>query len=103
VIKKEKLVDYSSVKLIGSNKLQLITYEITVKNNKNEPINLILKDQYPISTNKDIEVELLQSSKGSINEEIGVITWQMTIDPGKSEKRRISYNAKYPKGKMLNL
>ena len=80
-----------------------MTYEITVKNNKNEPIHLILKDQYPISTNKEIEVELLESSNGKINEEIGVITWQLSIEPGKNEKRRISYSVKYPKGKQVNL
>jgi TonB-dependent SusC/RagA subfamily outer membrane receptor len=103
VIKREKLTDYSSVKFMGSNKLQTITYDITVKNNKKEAINLILKDQYPISTNKDIEVQLLESSNGKINEEIGVITWMLNLDPGQSKKYRISYSAKYPKGKQVNL
>lgn len=103
VIKREKLVDFSSVKFLGSNKLQTITYEITVKNNKSEPINIILKDQYPISTNKEIEVNLLQGKDGSVNEEIGVITWQMQVPSGKSEKRRISYSVKYPKDKIVNI
>lgn len=103
VIKKEKLTDYSSIKFLGSNKLQTHTYEITVKNNKKEPISLLLKDQYPISTDKEIQVELLESSNGSINEEIGVVTWKLNIEPGQSSKVRISYSAKYPKGKTINL
>ncbi len=103
VIKKEKMVDYSSVKFLGSNKLQTMTYEITVKNNKSEPINIILKDQFPISTNKEIDVTLLEGKDGSVNNEIGVITWQMQVPSGKSEKRRISYSVKYPKDKIVNI
>ena len=35
VVKREKLVDFSSVKLFGGYKKQVFTYEIMVKNNKN--------------------------------------------------------------------
>lgn len=103
IIKREKLMDFSSVKLLGTNKLQTITYELTVKNNKKDPVMLILKDQYPISTNKDIEVELLQSSEAVNNTDIGVLTWKLNLAPGESKKVRISYSAKYPKGKLINL
>lgn len=102
-VKREKVTDFSSVKFLGTNKLQTITYDITVKNNKKDAVNLILKDQYPISTNKDIEVELLESSAAVNNTEIGVLTWQTELAPGESKKFRISYSAKYPKGKVLNL
>ncbi|MBC7536209.1 MAG: mucoidy inhibitor MuiA family protein [Ferruginibacter sp.] len=103
IIKREKLTDYSSSKLIGTNKVQTITYELTVKNNKKDPISLLLKDQYPISTNKEIEVALLESSDAADNAEIGVLTWKLQLAPGESKKVRISYSAKYPKGKVLNL
>ncbi len=103
VVKREKMVDFSSVKFMGSNKLQTITYELTVKNNKKDAIQFILKDQYPISTNKEIEVELLESSAAEINKEIGVLTWKLQLAPGESKKVRISYSVKYPKGKVLNL
>jgi uncharacterized protein (TIGR02231 family) len=103
VVKREKVADFSSIKLVGSNKLQVITYELTVKNNKKDAINFILKDQYPISTNKDIEVELRESSDAMVNTEIGVLTWKLQLAPGESKKVRISYSVKYPKGKVLNL
>jgi TonB-dependent SusC/RagA subfamily outer membrane receptor len=103
VVKREKMTDFSSVKFIGSNKLQVITYELTVKNNKKDAINFILKDQYPISTNKDIEVELRESSDAMVNTEIGVLTWKLQLAPGESKKVRISYSVKYPKGRVLNL
>lgn len=103
VVKREKLVDFSSVKFMGSNKLQTLTYELTVRNNKKEPVNFILKDQYPISTNKEIEVELLEQGGAMINKEIGVLTWKLQLAAGESRKVRFSYSVKYPKGKQLNL
>jgi TonB-dependent SusC/RagA subfamily outer membrane receptor len=103
VIKREKLMDYSSVKFLGSNKLQKITYQLTVKNNKKDTVKLLLKDQYPISTNKEVEVELLESGEALNNTEIGVLTWKLELAPGESKKVRISYSVKYPKGKALNL
>ncbi len=103
VVKREKLADFSSIKFWGNNTQQIITYELTVKNNKKDAINIILKDQYPISTNKEIEVGLKESDGAAVNEEIGVLTWQLNLAPGESKKVRISYSIKYPKGKVLNL
>lgn len=103
IVKREKMVDFSSVKFLGSNKLQTMTYELTVKNNKKDAVNFILKDQYPISTNKEIEVELLDDGGAMISKEIGVLTWKLQLAPGESKKVRFSYSVKYPKGKTLNL
>jgi TonB-dependent SusC/RagA subfamily outer membrane receptor len=102
VVKKEKINDFSSVKFLGSNKKQIFTFEITVKNNKNEKMQMLLKDQYPISSNKDIEVELLDSSKAEVNNETGVLTWRLELAPGENKKVRVSYSIKYPKDKTVN-
>ncbi len=103
VVKREKLMDFSSIKFLGSNKKQTFTYEITVKNNKKEAVNILLKDQYPLSQNKEIEVELLQSDGASVNTETGVLNWKLQLAPNESKKVRISYSVKYPKDKTLNL
>ncbi len=103
VVKKEKLVDYSSVKFFGNNKQQKITYELTVKNNKKDTVRMLLKDQYPLSTNKEIEVELLDAGGASINTDIGVLTWKLQLAPGENKKLRFAYSVKYPKDKSLNL
>ncbi len=103
VIKKEKLKDFSSVKFLGSNKKQVFTYEITVKNNKKETVQMLLKDQYPLSANKDIEVELLESSSAADNKELGVLTWKLQLAPGEIKKVRVGYSVKFPKDKYVNL
>lgn len=103
VVKREKLTDFSSVKFLGSNKKQTFTYEITVRNNKKEKIQIELKDQYPLSTTKDIEVELLQHDGAVVEEETGILTWKLELGAGEVKKYRVSYSVKYPKDKAINL
>ncbi|MGZ3938013.1 MAG: mucoidy inhibitor MuiA family protein, partial [Flavisolibacter sp.] len=103
VIKKDKVVDFSSVKFLGSNKVQRFTYELTVKNNKKDTVRMTLKDQYPLSTNKEIEIELLDDGGAAVSPEIGLLNWQLQLNPGEVKKVRFSYSVKYPKDKMVAL
>ncbi|HOZ77832.1 MAG TPA: DUF4139 domain-containing protein [Ferruginibacter sp.] len=103
VVKKEKLTDFSSVKFLGTNKKQTFTYELTVKNNKKDAIDILVKDQYPISQNKEVEVELIETSGALNNTDTGVLTWKLQLAPGETKKMRMSYSVKYPKYKTLNL
>lgn len=103
VVKKEKIADYSSVKFLGSNKKQVFTYEITVRNNRKEKVQMLLKDQHPISTDKEIEEELLESSGAAVNKDTGVLTWRLELSPGETRKYRVSYSVKYPKDRNINI
>ncbi len=102
-IKREKVADKSGTKFLSSRKEQTFTYDITVRNNKKELVELLLKDQYPLTTNKEIEVELLQSDSAKVNSETGILTWQLQLKPNETKKIRISYRVKYPKDQVLNL
>ena len=102
-IKREKVADKSGTKFLSAKKEQTFTFDITVRNNKKEAVELLLKDQYPLSTNKEIEVELLQSDGAKINAETGILTWQLQLKPNENKKFRISYRVKYPKDQILNL
>lgn len=104
-VKREKLHDFSSKKFLGSDIRQVFTYKITVKNNQQKTIKMVLKDQYPTSTQKGIEVELLkETTKPTFNKtETGVVTWEDTFAPGETKTYQISYSVKYPKDMNLNL
>ncbi|MFH6956283.1 DUF4139 domain-containing protein [Flavobacterium aquidurense] len=102
-IKREKVADKSGTKFLSNKKEQTFTFDITVRNNKKEAVELLLKDQYPLSTNKEIEVELLQSDGAKVNAETGILTWQLQLKPNENKKFRISYKVRYPKDQNLNL
>lgn len=100
-IKREKVVDKSGTKFLSSYKEQTFTYDIIVRNNKKEEINMLLKDQYPLSTDKEMTVELLDKDGAKANEETGVLTWEIKLKPNETKKYRISYKVKYPKDKVI--
>ena len=101
-IKREKIVDKSGTKFLSGYKEQTFTYDITVKNNKKEAIEMLLKDQYPISTDKEIIIELLDNGKAKVNTETGILTWDVKLNAGETKKLRISYKVKYPKDKFID-
>jgi uncharacterized protein (TIGR02231 family) len=100
-IKREKVVDKSGTRFLSSKKEQTFTYDITVRNNKKEAADILLKDQYPLSTDKEIEIELLESSNAKVNKETGILTWSLKLNTGETEKIRISYKVKCPKDKTI--
>ncbi|MFC3559888.1 DUF4139 domain-containing protein [Pedobacter jamesrossensis] len=101
IITREKQEDFSSTKFIGSNKKQAFTYLIKIRNTKKEAIELSLKDQYPLSTQSDIETELLESSGAEINKETGMLSWNLKIAPNETKTIKLSYSVKAPKGRVI--
>ncbi|SKB47054.1 conserved hypothetical protein [Sphingobacterium nematocida] len=101
-IKRERLMDQKSTQISGSSKKQIFTYEIKVRNNKSSDVDILLKDQYPISTDKSIEVELLDAKAGNVNSETGVVTWMLRLKPNETQTYRISYLVKSPKDKVIS-
>jgi uncharacterized protein (TIGR02231 family) len=101
VVKRSLVKELSSLKTSGSTSKQSFTYELIVKNNKQTDINLLLKDQYPLSNIKEVEVTLDNSEEATVNNETGVITWKLNLKPGESKKVRFTYSVKYPKDKKI--
>ncbi len=100
-IKRLLMKENSKTKFIGSNKIETFTYEIIVKNNKKEAVNMLLKDQYPLSKTKEIEVSLDDNGNAEINEELGTLNWKITLQPGEQKKYRFTYSVKYAKDKKI--
>ena len=101
-IKREKVVDKSGTKFLSSKKEQTFTYDITLRNNKKDAAQMLLKDQYPISTDKEIEIELKDKDGAKVNTETGILTWELDLKPNETRKIRISYVVKYPKDKIIS-
>ena len=55
----------------------------------------------PISSQKEIEVEVLEISDAMRNEETGVLTWKLEVAPNETKKVRIQYSVKFPKDKLI--
>lgn len=102
-IKREKLQDLTTKKVIGTNTKENITYEIVIRNNKNREIDIDILDQIPISKNENLEVKILEMDKADYYEPYGSLRWKVNIPAGKSKKIKFSYMLKYPKSKNIQM
>lgn len=96
-VRKEVIDDKSSVKMFSSYQEKTITYDIVVRNNKKETIDIEIKDQFPLSKDESVKIELLQTDNAEQDKEKGYLTWDVKISPSETKKFRVSYKVKYPK------
>ncbi|MFO7754474.1 MAG: mucoidy inhibitor MuiA family protein [Bacteroidales bacterium] len=98
---RESLKEYTSTRLIGTNKIETRSYRIRIRNNKTAAVDIDVYDQVPVSQNKDIEVEATELSGGIMNEFTGEVRWQTGIPAGESKEFILTYTVKYPKNKKV--
>lgn len=92
----------SGTKTLSSRKVQDNTFEIAVRNNKKENVNISVEDQMPISNNTDIEVTLNDKGGANVDAEKGKLTWELQLKPNETKKIRFGYQIKSAKDKDIN-
>jgi uncharacterized protein (TIGR02231 family) len=102
VVTRTKVKEFNNEKSSATTKKETYSYEIVVKNTRKTPVVVELKDQIPVSQDAEIIVESLEISKGDLDPATGIITWNMIIQPGESQKVVLTYTVKYPKKKVVN-
>ncbi|MEM9896039.1 MAG: mucoidy inhibitor MuiA family protein [Bacteroidota bacterium] len=102
-IQRQPSEKYSRLRTIGQNKVETRSYDITVRNQKNLPINLLLKDQIPVSASSQITVEPVKLSGASYQEEDGLLSWNLTLKANEEATKIISYSVRYPRNERIKL
>ena len=96
-VKREKIKDYTEKQFIGSKKEETKAWKTTVKNNKMQPVNLVIIDQVPVSTVEEIGVEVKEKSGAALNAETGEVNWKTRLNPNQSRDFSLMYVVQYPK------
>ena len=100
-LKREKVKEYSTQRFLGSKTETTRDWKITVRNNRRQPVALVVFDQIPVSTLQEIEVSPENLSGGVLNKENGEVKWKFTLPPAQSRELDLRYRVKYPKGNSL--
>ncbi|MGI8893115.1 MAG: DUF4139 domain-containing protein [Bacteroidia bacterium] len=100
-VTREQLKDVTGNQFIGSNKVLTRKYEITLKNNKKEAVEIWVEDQVPVSKQKDIDVKVNDYSGAEYNPDTGKLLWKLNIPPGGTVKKTFEFTVKYPKDKYI--
>jgi uncharacterized protein (TIGR02231 family) len=101
VVKREKLKDFSSRKLIGVSQRESYAYEIAVRNAKTENVKLVIEDQLPVSQDKQIEIVTLDLGGARFNKDTGKLIWEVSISPNETKKVGFKFEVKYPKDRVV--
>ena len=102
VLTRIKLKDKTKDKVINNDRVQTITYEITVRNTKSTTLTMMLEDQIPVSNNKNIVVEVLDIAGATRDADTGILHWKLNIKPKETKKIQVSYSVKFSKDKTLS-
>lgn len=100
-VERVQVADKSTAKPTAAKKEQTFSYEITVKNNKKETVTLQVEDQFPLSVEDTLEIELSEVSNGLVNKERGLVTWNVDLKPNEAKKLRLTYTLRYDKDKKI--
>jgi uncharacterized protein (TIGR02231 family) len=103
LVKREKRKDYTSKRVIGTNKTDIFSFLITIRNNKTTPVKIGLKDQIPVSSNSSITVEAQELTGGRFNSQTGEVRWDLDIKPQETRQIILTYSVKYPKDRNVIL
>ena len=100
-VKREKIKEFTTKRFIGSKKEESRGWDIDIKNNKSQQLNMLLFDQVPVSTLEEIKVEVSEITAGKHDPKTGEIKWEFKIGPSESKKFSLNYFVKYPKNRKL--
>lgn len=101
MITREKIKELSTRQFIGSKQEEIRAWKTVIRNTKSQPINLVVLDQVPVSTNSEIEVNVQQSSGVKPSVDTGELKWEFVLQPGEKKELELLYSVRYPKNRVL--
>ncbi|MDX5584343.1 MAG: mucoidy inhibitor MuiA family protein, partial [Aureibaculum sp.] len=103
VIKRNQLSNFKKNSTYGNHRFMNKKYEIELKNNKLSDISLILMDRIPVSQQKEIKVDDIDTGTADFNSKKGLLEWKINLPPKSLANFKFSYTIKYPKYKFVNI
>lgn len=101
VVTRTPVKELTEKQSLSSNKKETKDWMIEVKNRKNQPVNLLVEDQVPVSQNSSIDVETQEISGGQLDKQTGKVSWSFALKPLDDKKVELKYLVKYPKNQTV--
>ncbi len=102
-VERKKSTDYNKRQLVGNDNIAYRDWDIVVRNAKQQAIDIIVEDQFPISSDSKIVITQEEKSDGQLNETTGIVSWPFKLDPSATKNLQLKYKVKYPKGNFVGL
>ena len=87
---------FSSETKVGDNIRFEKTYKLSLKNNKDSSVSIVLIDQIPKSSKKSIDIQLLESSEAIFDKKNGKLKWNIQLSPKEVVEKKFTFTVKHP-------
>jgi len=97
-VKHKQVSELSSKKVFSGGINAAFTYEIKIKNNSSEKVNVEVIDQVPVSERSNVKVENIEIAEAGEQDPLtGKIVWKLNLDPASEKSLSLKYSVSYPK------
>jgi uncharacterized protein (TIGR02231 family) len=103
IVKREKLNEFNKTQTFGNKKTEMIAWEISLRNNKKQEIQLTIEDQVPVTNSREIDVKYLDLGGANQDKNTGIIKWIIKLPPSDNKKLGFRYEVRYPEDLGLKL
>ena len=102
LVNRTKKKEFTKSQFLSNNKIENRGYEISARNTKKQAINLVIKDQFPVSFSKDTEISNQSAPEAEVNKDSGEVVWRLKLNTAQERKLGFGYSVKYPKSGVVS-
>lgn len=103
VVERKRMGDFTKKSILGRRTTESRAWEINIRNTKNYPVTIHLKDQVPISTHTDLQVEIEEISGATLDRNTGMLLWKVSLAPNETQNKVFRYSVRYPSDRIIHL
>ncbi len=103
IVKREKHDEYNKNQMLGNKKVEMFAWEISLRNNKKQEIELTVEDQVPVTNSREIDVKYIEMGGAEQDKNTGIIKWTIKLPPSENKRLNFSYEVRYPAEMGLEL
>lgn len=102
-VRRKRIERENNSNLLSGRHEYIRAYEFSITNRKRAEIHIEVEDQLPLANNEEIEITATKSSGAKIDEETGLVVWDLEIPAGKTEEWVYRYEVRSPRELPLSV
>ena len=103
VVTRLKVKGKTRRQILGQMNKSSVAYNITARNNHDKPINLEIRDQVPITSDREVIITIDEKGGAIYTPKTGLLTWSFSLQPGASQTHEFGFSIKYPRTKAVQI
>ncbi|ABW15863.1 conserved hypothetical protein [Parafrankia sp. EAN1pec] len=98
-VERELVSRVTGRRVVGNTRRTDVVHRTTVTNHAPMRARVTVRDQVPVSRHENIQVrEVVAAPAATEHTDLGLLTWELELEPGSSREITLSYRLEHPRG-----